>query len=142
MAIVYLTKPNQVERCVRLADWPKRAAVVGRYGLPLSADVTYLQKFKWEVNFIGDADPVDLLVFAWLRQHLSIRWLGVSDTFLQSQGSQVCPSIQMQLSSSEQAAIQQLPDLCPDYRSLLGEECSAVLEAGMKIELEGTLPKD
>ncbi len=32
--------------------------------------------------FLGDADPPDLLTFAWLRAHTSIAYLGVNDQFL------------------------------------------------------------
>ncbi|QDU76698.1 hypothetical protein Pan97_37530 [Bremerella volcania] len=124
---------------MQVAAWPKQVAVIGRYGLPISTDVAFLRESKREVVFVGDADPVDLLVFALLREYLSIRWLGVSDEFLLAQGNQAWPRIQTPLASSEKETCKRLARFCPDYRSLLGTQCSALLDAGMKIELEGAL---
>jgi len=101
-----------------------------------------LREADREVIFVGDADPVDLLVFAWLREHLSTEWFGVSDRFLLAQGMRFRPRVQIPLASSEQETIEQLGRFCPDYRMLLGKECSALLDAGMKIELEGALLKE
>lgn len=136
---VYLTKPNQIERCQQAAIWPIQAAVIGRYGLPIAADIALLRESNQVVEFVGDADPVDLLVFAWLREHVSIRWLGVSDSLLHALGIEPWPRIQIRLAPSEQETIGQLARLCPDYRTLLGTKCTTLLEAGWKIELEGAL---
>ena len=43
--------------------------MVGRYGLPNKADLAWIRKVigKQPLLFLGDMDPVDLMVFVWLR---------------------------------------------------------------------------
>jgi hypothetical protein len=43
------------------------------------------------------------------------------------------------LSESEASAFAILPDIIPEYRGLLGATCSALLDRGFKIELEGAI---
>lgn len=61
--------------------------MIGRYGLPNQDDVHWLSALVGSrgLLFLGDMDPVDLMIFAWLRGHLRrshIEYLGVSDAFL------------------------------------------------------------
>jgi hypothetical protein len=43
------------------------------------------------------------------------------------------------MSETELEARKLLPDLCPDYRQLLGPYCSSLLDRGFKIEVEGAI---
>ncbi len=38
---------------------------------------------------------------------------------------------------AERETVGKLPQFCPDFRELLGEYCSSLLDDGFKIELEG-----
>ena len=41
------------------------------------------------------------------------------------------------MSDAEKSAVAVLPTSCPEFRVLLGPQCSALLDHGLKIELEG-----
>ena len=140
-AVIHTTKPGcLVPRLEQLgANLP--VAMIGRYGLPSSADAQWIARLTNGAEYVllGDADPPDLLVFAWLRAHIHIKWWGVSDTFLNVLGVPQTDRITIPLSDSERAAIPELDELCPDFRHLLGPYCASLLDRGRKIELEGAL---
>ncbi len=131
--IVYTTKPACVSR-MQLAATGSAIAIAGGYGLPDAAALETLPKHA-EWRFVGDADPPDLLIFAWLRTHHPIQWRGVCDAMLPANSS----AITIAQSPSERAAVPLLNSLCPDYRDLIGPRCAALLAEGQKIELEGVL---
>jgi hypothetical protein len=135
--IVYTTKKHCVPRIKGLSRFGGPIATIARYGLPLLSDLVLLRGLSQSRIFIGDSDPPDLLIFAWLREHIPIVWHGVSDDFLVHHGTRDMPSIRIVMSDSEVEACRHLPDLCPDYRQLLGPYCSSLLEGGFKIEVEG-----
>jgi len=89
--------------------------------------------------FVGDADPPDILVFSWLREYVPIRWHGVNDEFLVRHGNRDYGGIRIPLSDAERETVRKLPQFCPDFRELLGEYCSSLLDDGFKIELEGAI---
>lgn len=131
--IVYTTKLACAFRMQSLASG-SAIAIAGGYGLPDAAILETLPKHgKW--LFVGDADPPDLLIFAWLRTHRPIQWRGVCDAMLPINYSDITIS----LSPSERVAVPLLDAFCPDYRDLIGPHCSALLASGLKIELEGVL---
>ena len=138
--LIYITKQSCLPR-IEVGAFVQPVATLARYGLPSLDDLDYLRSGCSEVSrlFFGDADPPDLLVFAWLREHVPIQWAGVSHDFLNSRSYDGNPGIHIRLSDSERAAIAELGRLCPDYRGLVGKSCASLLDIGMKIELEGAL---
>jgi hypothetical protein len=137
--IVYTTKHRCLSRIRNLQRMQEPMAILGRYGLPANDDLTFVCGSSPNRIFVGDCDPPDILVFTWLREHLPIAWHGVNDDFLKSHGISNLDRIQIPLSASELESVSMLPKLCPDYRELLGNYCSSVIDAGFKIELEGAI---
>ncbi len=90
-----------------------------------------------QASFSWDADPPDLLIFAWLRRHVAIEFLGVKDRFLQNYFTGSLDRISITLSESELESRGFLAEMMPDYSTLLGDCCSQLLAEGFKIELEG-----
>lgn len=140
--LIYTTKRHCLPR-IEIDELAHPVATLARHGLPSRDDLDFLRGGCSEVSrlFFGDADPPDLLVFAWLREHLPIHWAGVSDNFLNSRSYDGYPGIHIRLSDSERAAVAELGHLGPDYRDLLGDSCASLLENGLKIELEGALAR-
>ncbi len=140
--VVYTTKPHCLSLIARIPTLAQPVAGIGRSGLPLRSDAHFLGNQsdpRASLLFLGDADPPDLLVFAWLREHVAIRWFGVSDSFLRLCGNLGNREILIKSADSEKSTVLRLPDLCPDYRELLGDYCSSALDRGSKIELEGAM---
>ncbi len=138
-SILYMTKPGCLPRIKLLLHVLQPLAVIGRYGLPDMRDMPLIQDSSSTIIFIGDADPPDILVYAWLREHAKIAWMGVSDSFLDQHGNHAPPAIRLPLSDTEREVLKHLDKLCPDYRMLVGEFCASLLDAGVKIELEGAI---
>ena len=135
--ILYMTKPQ----CLLVPeDYETDLAtgLIGRYGLPNEDDVAWLRLLVGDrmVCFLGDADPVDLLVFAWLRSRIDVKYTGVSDLLLSNIGVSWNDRVTIPLSESETGALVLLAEVCPDYRLLLGLQCAALLDRGRKLELE------
>jgi len=137
--IVYATKHVYVHRIRNLSHLPKPMATLGRYGLPTVDDLPFLRGSSPKRLFIGDCDPPDILVFAWLREHLPITWYGVNDDFLDFHGTRHLDCIRIPLSKAEEETVELLPQLCPDFRELVGEYCSSLIDGGFKIEIEGAI---
>ena len=114
-------------------------AIVARYGPPRSDDLTVPRAGSAKRLFFGDADPVDLFIYAWLREHMPIDWYGVNDRFLHLDSTNHLSPYHIRLSESETAAVAILPDVISEYRELLGPYCSSLLDRGFKIELEGEI---
>ena len=47
--------------------------------------------------------------------------------------------LEIVMSEAETQTMRMLPDLCPDFRDLLGPYCSRTLDRGFKIELEAAM---
>ncbi len=79
--VIYTTKVACLRQNLKAFDVAHPVTIVGRYGLPVSTDLVHLDGSPAGANchFVGDADPPDILAFAWLREHVPIRWLGVND---------------------------------------------------------------
>lgn len=133
--IVYTTKQHCIPRIKDLSHL-EPMAILGRGGLPLAEDLPFILGSSQTRSFIGDADPPDLLIFAWLREHFPIAWHGVNDGFLIRHATRDLARIRLRMSDAEREAVELLPQLCPDFRRLLGEYCSSLLDEGLKIELE------
>lgn len=139
--VVYTTKPSFLARHLQRFDLAHPVLIVGRPGLPQSTDLAHLERSPVVTNcfFLGDADPPDILIYAWLREHVAIGWLGVRDELLDRVPSTDRPRMQIPMSDAEKQTMRVLPDLCPDFRGLLGPYCSSALDRGSKIELEAAM---
>jgi hypothetical protein len=118
--------------------------MIARYGLPHACDINGLQGLigKHELLFLGDMDPADLLVFAWLREKLDfaqIKYLGVGDKYLDGLKVKIPDSFTMQLCKSELASRPLLEKVCPDFRELVGVRGANLLDGGRKIEIEAVV---
>ena len=134
--VLYTTKGHVLATIKGLPFLDPPIATIGRNGLPSPDDLPLLKRSQRRM-FIGDADPPDIMIFAWLREHIPIVWHGVSDAFLEHHGNRDNHSIRIPLSDSEAESYKHMTILCPDYRELLGPYCSSLLDDGFKIELEG-----
>jgi hypothetical protein len=79
--VIYTTKVHCLEHKLHALDVAHPVMIVGRYGLPASADLIYLDAVPVDTrcSFLGDADPPDILAFAWLREHTAPEhWTGDS----------------------------------------------------------------
>jgi hypothetical protein len=137
--VIYTTKNACLSRVRSLSQLPSPMAVIGRYGLPTVDDLPFVFGSSPSRIFIGDCDPPDILIFSWLREHLPIVWHGVNDNFLELHRTRFIEWIWIPMSVSEREAVSLLPELCPDYRKLIGDYCASVLEDGFKIEIEGAI---
>lgn len=139
--IVYATKPRTAVALLEICGSPQLFSIIGRSGLPYDADLTFLRSLgeSRPLLFVGDLDPPDLLIFAWLRAQLTsnqITHLGISDRFLAEVGVELPESFTLSCSPGERAALPMVKTTLPDWRVLLGDYCVQLLENGRKIELE------
>lgn len=139
--VIYTTKHLCLSRISGIAEFQQPVVTIARYGLPINDDLPFLHGSSPSVDrvFIGDADPPDILVFSWLREHLPIVWHGVNDEFLIRHGNRGDEGIRIRMSDAERETIPNLLCFCPDFRELLGEYCSSLLDGGFKIEVEGAI---
>lgn len=136
--LVYSTKAECAARLAGSCGFAEPISMVSRYGLPSASDAALLESLADRTTwvFVGDADPPDILVFAWLEQHAPIQWRGVSDVVLQQFGHRDLEAISIPMSAAEKDTVLLLNDLCPDFREFLGPQCAAILDRGFKVELE------
>lgn len=118
--------------------------IVSRYGLPTDHDIQLLNDVTREqtLYFLGDMDPQDLMIYAWLRERIQPRaffYLGISDNLLATHRIDIRESFKMQLSPSEQRSLPVLRSAFPDFAEVVGAGCAGVLENGRKIELEAVV---
>ena len=142
LTLLYAMKPFCLSRIRGLSELPQPISAMGGPGLPAYHELPHVPRSVQKHIFVGDADPPDLMVYAWLREHLAIEWYGVSDDFLIRHGTRISERITIPLSDAERAAVTQLHRFCPDYRMLLGPSCAALIESGFKIEVEGAITGD
>ncbi|MGD9644967.1 MAG: hypothetical protein AB7U73_04590 [Pirellulales bacterium] len=138
--VVFTTKPATVRHAIA-ADKVQPLGVVGRYGLPHRRDLAWIRELvgRRPLLFLGDLDPSDLMVFAWLRARLApkrVRHLGVNDTLLQRVDARLTIRNTIALAPTELAACELLPELLEDLPTLIGPGCSELLFGGRKMELE------
>jgi hypothetical protein len=114
--------------------------LIGRYGLPEVGDLEWIRSLTTGRDhiFLGDCDPPDLLIFAWLRCHLhGLRYVGVGELLLHKLAIPNLTSIEITLSDSEVRSLPLLRRACPDLTAIVGPKCAAMLDRGRKIEIEG-----
>jgi hypothetical protein len=139
--VIYTTKVHCLNHNLHALDLAHPVKIVGRCGLPVSPDLIHLDALPVGTCcfFLGDADPPDILAFAWLREHTPINWLGVNDKLLNQGAAANWASLEIAMSEAEKLTMRILPELCPDFRELLGPYCFRTLHRGFKIELEGAM---
>jgi hypothetical protein len=125
------------------ANQPSNGSKVGliaRGGLPRESDVAWLRTLVGTRNliFLGDLDPPDLLVFAWLRA-CRISHFGVNDAYLAQLRAVIPDSFTIQLSPTETAAMPLVGTALPDMQQLLGSKSTQTLNSGRKIEIEAVV---
>mgnify|MGYP000892086697 CR=1 FL=1 len=139
--LVFTSKPKIVSEAIENCWAPAQLGMVGRYGLPDETDLNWLRGLigSCELLFLGDMDPVDLMVYLWLRESLkeSISHLGVNDAFLDSLELASTESLCMPCALPEQKALIVLEQIFPDLRETIGTEYTQLLKRGYKIEVEG-----
>lgn len=139
--VLYTTKPQSILLFSRKGSSDLPCGVIGRYGLPDESDVPWLRSCASgrRFLFVGDADPCDLLVFAWLRSRVDIAFRGLSDTLLNACGVSIKNSITIPQSDSESAAMPLVHEHLPEFAELVGHGCAEVIRSGRKIEVESLI---
>jgi hypothetical protein len=123
-----------------------RVAMIGGYGLPNVDDVKRLVRLPESTGlwFLGDLDPVDLMIYAWLRTKLPFRkvaYLGVGDALLSALNAGIAEFSSIVLSPSEKLSLPTLYQAFPNVRETVGSQCFELLSGGYKIELEAVADK-
>jgi len=142
--IIYSTKTNAIATAMDNDEADADFGFIMRYGLPSRADATAIRRLVGsdELCFLGDLDPSDLMIFAWLRARLRpkrVRFLGISDWYLDRLKAKLPESFTIQLSRSEQRSLPLLRRVLPDVNTLVGEQCGELLARRRKIELEAVV---
>lgn len=142
--VVYCTKKSIAYRALQETESDLTAGLIARCGLPHREEATWLREFIGErkLIFVGDLDPVDIMVFAWLRQRLepiTTVHHGINDSFVAALDVVIPNTYRIQLKPTEAAAVAELGELIPDVRDVLGPECFRILNEGYKIELEAVV---
>lgn len=136
--VLYCTKRHCVGTLISKLDGQPSFAAILRGGLPLNEEVDWLRATVGlrRFLFLGDADSADLLIFAWLRQHMPVHYVGLNDKILGQCGVQIADNMTIRLGDSEMAALPLVTRCLSDLPGLLGEHCSGLLSSGRKVELE------
>ena len=140
--LIYTTKPPTILEAITRIEPVPQVGLLGRYGLPATGDAAWIVRLVegrplW---FLGDLDPPDLLVFAWLRAKLGperIQFAGIRDELLSAASFTAGSPERIALSASEVEALVPMDRLLPDLGTLVGPHCEELLRAGEKLELEG-----
>ena len=137
-AFIYTTKAHAASQLLASADHEIPVGLIGRYGLPRDEDVSGIARIirGYPVYFLNDCDPFDLLVFAWLREQLPIRFLGTSDAVVSALGVEVTEWITIALPDEEQRAMSLVREVWPDFAKCVGVDCARLLDSNRKLELE------
>jgi hypothetical protein len=137
-AVVYTTKTHAASQLLASEDYEVATGLIGRYGLPRDEDLPGIASIfrDYAVYFLGDCDPFDLLVYAWLRQHLSVRFLGTSDAVVSALGVDVDERITIPFPDEEQCAMSLVREVWPDFAKSVGPHCARLLDSNRKLELE------
>lgn len=135
--ILYTTKPKALMQLASSGrDIP--FGIVGRYGLPHEGELNWLKAATQDhaVYFLGDADPCDLLIFAWLRARMEIAYRGICDSLLRACGVEFSDQTTIACCETESASLPLVLQYLPDLEGLLGPGCFTLLKSGRKVECE------
>jgi hypothetical protein len=135
--VIYTTKHAGFQ-LLAPEDVEIRVGVIGRYGVPRDEEFSSIARIvgDYAVYFLGDCDPFDLLVFSWLRKHLSIRFLGTSDAVVSALGVDVNDRITIPFPHEESRAMSLVREVWPDFAESIGPNCARLLDGGRKLEME------
>ncbi|MBL8828481.1 MAG: hypothetical protein JNM18_15975 [Planctomycetaceae bacterium] len=136
--VVYTTKVHAAERLLLPPSGQASVGMIARYGFPDPGQIAALSTIVGERNlfFLGDCDPFDLLVYAWLQQHREICYWGISDDVLSAVGLPLNESMLIDLAAAEQNAMTLVADVLPSFAEIVGPNCAKLLASNKKIELE------
>jgi len=142
--IIYTTKRHAIGRAIGESRNGSKLGLIAHRGLPHAADLTWIRKVVagQRVFFLGDLDPADLLIFAWLRLRLRptrLTHLGISDSYLAALKAKVPPSFHIRYSPTEEASLRLLAEAFADWPAVVGPQCAALVEQQKKIELEAVV---
>lgn len=143
-SLIYCTKAHVLTAIFADCPIPEDLATVARTGLPYESDVEWLLSLAAPrgLLFLGDLDPPDLLVFAWLREHLRplpVEHLGIGDAMFDLLGIRPDDLPTIPLAASERAALPLLATIAPDLFAGAGERSRSLFQSGRKVELEAVL---
>jgi hypothetical protein len=144
--MIFTTKPNIVSASMYQFDVLGGCGMIGRYGLPNRADLSWIRKMvgAQPLWFLGDMDPTDLMVFAWLRASLRpkhVVYFGINDALLKACRLSPSKSVSIPFTSSERKSLPLLMEVLPDLREMVGQKALRMLQRGHKIELEAVLKR-
>lgn len=139
--IIYTTKPRLFAAELPRVEAPLHRSVIGRYGLPTADDLRRISEIAADATivFLGDLDPPDLLIYAWLRGHLHPRKIthaGVNDRLLAALRIVVIDSMLVPAAPSEIDSLAFLKDAFPNCVDATGVACAQIIQRGFKLELE------
>jgi hypothetical protein len=140
--IIFATKPHIVSAAMYDGQILDEFGMIGRGGLPSQTDLHWISRVigPREVLFLGDMDPVDLVVFAWLRAGLHpthVTFVGVNDAFVKAVKISSIKTLWFPCDPSEQQSLPLLKRVLPDLSETVGKNCARMLERGQKLELDG-----
>ncbi|HWB11355.1 MAG TPA: hypothetical protein VG826_19150 [Pirellulales bacterium] len=138
---LFTTKPACVMGAIGEGTVRDRFAMIGGYGLPRDNDLSWISRLvgAGRLSFLGDLDPVDLLIYRWLRDQfvlLEMAYLGIGDVLLGISPFEATDLPRIPLSPSEQEALPLLEQCFPDLAGTIGIQSAELLRLGWKLELE------
>lgn len=136
--VVYCTKTHCLSKLIHDLGGKQSFAAILRSGLPSDEELDWIrtQVSSRRLLFLGDADPADLLTFAWLRECVPVTYSGLSDVLLMNCGVELQDNLTIQLAESEVSALPLIKACLGDLHSHLGRWCADLLLSGRKVELE------
>ena len=142
--IVYTTKPSSVALGVCEGGRRPILGMVGRYGLPSEQDAGWLRDLAnvHRLVFLGDLDPPDLLIYAWMIDFLrpnSMTYLGISDQYISALSVNLPKTYVMTCTTAEHESLPLLKDVFPEFESIIGSQSAQLLADGKKIEIEAVV---
>jgi hypothetical protein len=142
--MIVTTKPAVVAAAIGSSSQSDQFGMLGRYGLPSESDAGCVRDCfgPSDIWFLGDMDPVDLLVFSWWRASMQpkrLLYLGVGDALLRSLHLSLDSLPWIPCTQSETQSIGLLAEVFPDFVETVGTECAGKLMAGHKLEIEGVV---
>lgn len=129
--ILYTTKPRTLLPLFSDCSPDFPCGIIGRYGLPGDYDLEWLRTCAncRPILYLGDADPCDLLIFAWLRSRLEISFRGINDSLLNKCGVTLNNNFTIRQADSESAAMDLVAEQLPDLVNLIGDKCAAIINS-------------
>lgn len=139
--VIYTTKFFAVERLIANSEIDVETDVLGRYGIPSDQQLESTWSFigNRQTIFLGDCDPIDLLVYTFLSERIKIDYFGVSDLLLWALGTKIENWNTIELLNDELEALELLKETKIQYENLMGSRCYEMLKQGRKLEVEGAV---